>query len=157
MRKSLRYDNTQQVDEKIRELEKKVTDGQCFDMKEEKRILMEISQLSQMKSLIAQYNAQRQSFGDDPRARAELERKHAIASEELEKAKKEVTNLEQKLELANQKPAATGPSKGELWKEQKALYTEIKELRAEYRKVRLLFVLRSLHASGHNPLFLADW
>ena len=143
MRKSLRYDNTQQVDEKIRELEKKITDGQCSDIKEEKRVVMEIKQLSQMKSLIEQYNLQRQSFGEDPQVREQLERRRAEASEKLDAARKEAENLEKSLEAArgNKKQADAGPSKGELWKEQRTLYAEIKEHRAEIRKVGCIFLI----------------
>ena len=104
---------------------------------------MEIKQLSQMKSLIEQYNLQRQSFGEDPQVREQLERRRAEASEKLDAARKEAENLEKSLEAArgNKKQADAGPSKGELWKEQRTLYAEIKEHRAEIRKVGCIFLI----------------
>ena len=138
MRKSLKYDDPRQVDEKIQELEKKISHGQCSDLKEEKRILMEIKQLSQMKSLITQFQAVRLTVGDDSQLREDLEKRRALASAKLESAKKEADDLEKALEgLRGNKKSETVLSKGDLWKEQKALYGQIKEHRAEIRTVRL--------------------
>ncbi len=137
MRKSLKYDDVQQVDEKIRELERKISYGQCSDLKEEKRVLTEIQQLTQMKSVIAQFNVQRRSVVDDSEIRGELERKHAEAGAKLDAAKKEANDLEKAFVASRgSKPTGErGPSKSELWKEQKELYEQIKAYRAEQRKV----------------------
>jgi hypothetical protein len=137
MRKSLKYDDVQQVDEKIRELERKISYGQCSDLKEEKRVLTEIKQLTQMKSVISQFNVQRQSVVDDSDVRVDLERKRAEAGAKLDAAKKEATDLEKALETSRgSKPTGEkGPSTSELWKEQKEIYGEIKTYRAQQRKV----------------------
>ncbi len=137
MRKSLKYDDVQQVDEKIRELERKISYGQCSDLKEEKRVLIEIKQLTQMKSVIAQFNVQRQSVVDDSDIREDLERKRAEAGAKLDAVKKEANDLEKALEVSRgSKPAGEkGPSRSELWKEQKELYGQIKTYREEQRKV----------------------
>jgi hypothetical protein len=154
MRKSLKYDDVQQVDEKIRELETKISYGQCSDLKEEKRILTEIKQLTQMKSVIAQFNVQRQSVVDDSEIRGEFERKRAEAGTKLDAAKKEANDLEKALEASrgNKPTGERGPSRSELWKEQKAIFGEIKTYRAEQRKVC------STHSSEiHNSTLKLTW
>lgn len=137
MRKSLKYDDVQQVDEKIRELERKISYGQCSDLKEEKRVLTEIKQLAQMKSVIAQFNTQRQSVVDDSDIREDVERKRAEAGAKLDAVRKEANDLEKALEASrgNKPTGERGPSRSELWKEQKELYGQIKIYRAEQRKV----------------------
>jgi hypothetical protein len=137
MRKSLKYDDVQQVDDKIRELERKISYGQCSDLKEEKRVLTEIKQLNQMKSVISQFNIQRQTVVDDSELRGDLERRRAEVGAKLDAAKKEANDLEKALEASrgSKSTGEGGPSRSELWKEQKELYGQIKTYRTEQRKV----------------------
>jgi len=49
----------------VRELENQISHGQCSNLAEEKKVMQEIKQLNATKSLIVQYQSQRQNQTDD--------------------------------------------------------------------------------------------
>jgi hypothetical protein len=152
MRKNLRFDDVQQVEAKVMELEAKISHGQCADLKEEKKVMMEIKQLNATKSTIAQYNAQRASVVDDTEARADVDRRKAEATARLDAAKKEAEQLDKALKEIQAKTQTDAPTNtNDLWKEQKELYNQIKEHRAEIRKVWL-----KLDLVEHGYFFLIE-
>jgi vacuolar-type H+-ATPase subunit I/STV1 len=65
----------------------------------------------------------------------QLERRKSEAVATIESLKKEQEKLEKTLDEVRKKQQTDGPSANELWKEQKDLYTKIKEHRAEIRTV----------------------
>eukprot|EP00292_Cryptomonas_paramecium_P000344 CAMPEP_0113686044 /NCGR_PEP_ID=MMETSP0038_2-20120614/15049_1 /TAXON_ID=2898 /ORGANISM="Cryptomonas paramecium" /LENGTH=374 /DNA_ID=CAMNT_0000606279 /DNA_START=15 /DNA_END=1135 /DNA_ORIENTATION=+ /assembly_acc=CAM_ASM_000170 len=139
LRKSLPFDDVAHVEAKVKELEAKISHGQCADLKEEKKVMAEIKNLNACKSQIAAYIAQRGVTVDDSEARADLERRKAEATARLDAAKKEADSLDKQLKEIQAKQqgpdGATPTNTNDLWKEQKELYNQIKEHRAEIRKV----------------------
>lgn len=136
MRKNLRFDDVSQVEAKVRELEGKISLGQCADLKEEKKVMLEIKQLNATKSLIAQYNVQKSSVVDDTETKTDVERRKVEATQRLDAAKKEAEQLDKALKEIQSKQQGDAPTNtNDLWKEQKELYNQIKEHRAEIRKV----------------------
>ena len=136
MRKNLRFEDVSQVEAKVRELEAQISHGQCADLKEEKKVMLEIKQLNATKSMIAQYNAHKASVVDDTEARSDVERRKAEATARLDAAKKEAEQLDKALKEIQAKQQGDAPTNtNDLWKEQKELYNKIKEHRAEIRKV----------------------
>ncbi len=107
--------------------------------------MLEIKQLNATKAMIAQYNAQRASVVDDTESRAELDRRKAEVLARLDAAKKELEVLEKSLKEIQSKQLGDAPtSTNDLWKEQKEIFGQIKECRAETRKVhdsRFAFLL----------------
>lgn len=139
LRKNLRFEDVSQVEAKVRELEAKISHGQCADLKEEKKVMLEIKQLNATKSLIAQYNVHKASVVDDTEARADVERRKNEATARLDAAKKEAEQLDKALKEIQAKQKGDAPTNtNDLWKEQKKLYNQIKEHRAEIRKVVML-------------------
>ena len=136
MRENLRFDDVSQVEAKVRELEAKISHGQCADLKEEKKVMLEIKQLNATKSLIAQYNVQKSSVVDDTETKTDVERRKVEATQRLDAAKKEAEQLDKALKEIQSKQQGDAPTNtNDLWKEQKELYNQIKEHRAEIRKV----------------------
>jgi hypothetical protein len=136
MRKNLRFDDVSQVEAKVRELESKISQGLCADLKEEKKVMLEIKQLNATKSLIAQYNVQKSSVVDDTETKTDVERRKVEATQRLDAAKKEAEQLDKALKEIQSKQQGDAPTNtNDLWKEQKELYNQIKEHRAEIRKV----------------------
>lgn len=136
MRKNLRFDDVSQVEAKVRELEAKISQGLCADLKEEKKVMLEIKQLNATKSLIAQYNVQKSSVVDDTETKTDVERRKVEATQRLDAAKKEAEQLDKALKEIQSKQQGDAPTNtNDLWKEQKELYNQIKEHRAEIRKV----------------------
>ena len=139
LRKNLRFEDVSQVEAKVRELEAKISHGQCADVKEEKMVMLEIKQLNATKSLIAQYNVHKASVVDDTEARADVERRKNEATARLDAAKKEAEQLDKALkEIQAKQKGDAQTNTNDLWKEQKKLYNQIKEHRAEIRKVVML-------------------
>lgn len=139
MRKNLRFDDVAQVEAEVRNLEAKISHGQCADLKEEKKVMLEIKQLNATKSLIAQYNVQKASVVDDTESRTDVERRKAEATARLDAAKKEAEQLDKALKEIQSKQGGDAPTNtNDLWKEQKELYNQIKEHRAEIRKVSII-------------------
>lgn len=136
MRKNLRFDDVSQVEAKVRELVAKISHGQCADLKEEKKVMLEIKQLNATKSLIAQYDVQQSSVVDDTETKTDVERRKVEATQRLDAAKKEAEQLDKALKEIQSKQQGDAPTNtNDLWKEQKELYNQIKEHRAEIRKV----------------------
>ena len=135
-RKSLQFETVQEVETKVRELENRISHGQCADLKEEKKVMMEIKTLNASKLMIAQYNAQRSSVVDDSEQRADIERKRAEVNGRLDAAKKEADGLDKQLKDAGSKLQADNPiNLDDLRKEQRELYNKLKAHKAEIRKV----------------------
>jgi hypothetical protein len=124
-----------QVENRVRELENQISHGQCANLAEEKRVMVEIKQLNATKGLITQYQSQRQNQTDDSESKTALEERRAEATKRLDEAKKEAEKLEKELEKVRAKQESGAPNVNELWKEQKELYGKIKEHRATIRKV----------------------
>jgi len=135
LRRSLKFEDVAQVDQRVRELENSISHGQCANLAEEKRVMVEIKQLKATKGLIAQYQSQRQNQTDDSENKLSLEERRAEATKRLDEAKKEAEKLEKELEKMREKQDKGAPNVNELWKEQKELYGKIKEHRAIIRKV----------------------
>ncbi len=135
LRRTIKFDDVSQVESKVKELEDKIERGQCTDLRDEKRTIQEIRQLNEMKATITRYQSQRQSVSDDSETKSELERRKGEAVATIEGLKKEQEKLEKLLEEVRKKQQTNGPSANDLWKEQKDLYTKIKEHRAEIRTV----------------------
>jgi hypothetical protein len=136
MRKNLRFDDVSQVEAKVRELVAKISHGQCADLKEEKKVMLEIKQLNATKSLIAQYDVQQSSVVDDTETKTDVERRKVEATQRLDAAKREAEQLDKALKEIQSKHQGDAPTNtNDLWKEQKVLYNQIKEHRAEIRKV----------------------
>eukprot|EP00290_Baffinella_frigidus_P008800 CAMPEP_0180136200 /NCGR_PEP_ID=MMETSP0986-20121125/11342_1 /TAXON_ID=697907 /ORGANISM="non described non described, Strain CCMP2293" /LENGTH=532 /DNA_ID=CAMNT_0022077159 /DNA_START=31 /DNA_END=1629 /DNA_ORIENTATION=- len=136
LRRSLKFEDVESVVAKVKELESMIETGQCANLKEEKAVMLEIKQLNATKSMIAQYQSQKGGQVDDSESKTSLEARRAEATARLDVAKKEADALEKLLETARVKQQAEGgPNVNELWKEQKDLYTQIKNHRSEIRKV----------------------
>ena len=124
-----------QVEQRVRELEEQISHGQCANLAEEKKVMNEIKQLNATKSLIVQYQNSRQNQSDDSETKGTLEERRAEATRRLDEAKKEAERLEKELDKMRVAQDKDAPNVNELWKEQKELYTKIKEHRATIRKV----------------------
>ena len=135
LRRSLKFEDVGQVEQRVRELENQISHGQCANLAEEKRVMAEIKQLNATKSLITQYQSQRQNQTDDSESKSSLEERRAEATKRLDEAKKEAEKLEKELEKMREKQGKDAPNVNELWKEQKELYGKIKEHRATIRTV----------------------
>merc|ERR1712216_459284 len=114
LRRSLKFEDVGQVEQRVRELEEQISHGRCANLAEEKKVMNEIKQLNATKSLIVQYQNSRQNQSDDSETKGTLEERRAEATRRLDEDK-------------------NAPNVNELWKEQKELYTKIKEPRATIR------------------------
>jgi len=123
----------------VRELENQISHGQCANLAEEKRVMVEIKQLNATKGLITQYQAQRQNQTDDSENKLSLEERRAEATKRLDEAKKEAEKLEKELDLMRAKQDQGAPNVNDLWKEQKELYGKLKDHRATIRTVNVEF------------------
>eukprot|EP00960_Hanusia_phi_P051282 760709-Hanusia_phi.AAC.1 len=150
LRRSLKYDDVAQVEARVKELEAQIETGQCTNLAHEKRVMQEIKSLNATKTMILQYQSQRSQVVDDADAKAALEQRKAEATARLDQAKKEAESLEKALDALRGKQQDKGPNVGELWKEQKELYSQIKEHRAEIRKVCSSSPLSSFHHHYHH-------
>ena len=137
LRKSLKFEDVAQVEAKVKELEPQIETGQCPNLAHEKRVMQEVKSLNSTKAMILHYQSQRSQVVDDADAKAALEQRKAEATARLDQARKEAETLEKALDAVRGKQQDKGPNVGELWKEQKELYSQIKEHRAEIRKVRI--------------------
>mmetsp|Transcript_36869 Transcript_36869/g.54105 ORF Transcript_36869/g.54105 Transcript_36869/m.54105 type:complete len:508 (+) Transcript_36869:59-1582(+) len=139
LRRSLKFEDIAQVEQRVRELENQISHGQCANLAEEKRVMVEIKQLNATKGLITQYQAQRQNQTDDSENKLSLEERRAEATKRLDEAKKEAEKLEKELDLMRAKQDQGAPNVNDLWKEQKELYGKLKDHRATIRTVNVEF------------------
>merc|ERR1712216_784566 len=93
LRRSLKFEDEGQVEQRVRELEEQISHGQCANLAEEKKVMNEIKQLNATKSLIVQYQNSRQNQSDDSETKGTLEERRAEATRRLDEAKKEAEPL----------------------------------------------------------------
>lgn len=132
MRSEVRYTNTADIDEKIKQLDFKLV-TESLTLHEEKKVLEEIKQLKKNKPLVKQVNAKEQQLTE----MASVDNSKTM-KDKLDDIKKEMdSHFQRKQELSGQldalkqeREAQTGDVKG-LYDERDTLNTENKKLKGE--------------------------